>query len=144
MAVDTIDFARKFTLISWAVAQPAAGSDWSVTVPAGEVWRLYCASSVLTTSSTVATRVPQFYIKDGAGNVVFKESPAAGQAASITGNWSILPGVANQQNNGVNIAPIPSDLVLPEGFVIGVQTANIAAADQWSAIVALIGQGSAL
>lgn len=143
MAVDTVDNARKWTIISQQVANPAAGADWSLTVPAGSEWRVKAVTCKLATNSTAATRVPALSIKDASGNVVLLAPPGTTEGASnaLTFGWGVSCLSATQGSVVMGAAP---EITLPEGFVIGTNTAAIQTGDQWSLINLLIEQAQAL
>lgn len=48
-------------------ADPAAGSGWTVTVPAGQAWRIHGGSCQIVCSSTTGTRVPFVTVSNGSG-----------------------------------------------------------------------------
>ena len=116
------------------VANPAAGADWSITVPTGAKWRLQSWSATLTTSATVANRAVRNIVSSG-GATLFSGSPnqtiPASQIAQVTAFNGITAPAANLVD--VNVAN-PGVLYVRAGDVIGPSTLNIAAADQWSGI----------
>lgn len=145
MAIDTVDNSRKWAVISTQVANPAAGADWSITVPAGSIWRVLVIRAVLTASATVATRVPILQVKDAAGNTIFDVPPAATLAAGGGANMNWSAG-ANSivSNNSRFMQGLPMGMILPEGAVISSSTVAIQTGDQWSAINLLVEQAYAL
>lgn len=142
MAVGQIDAARKWTIVSQNVAQPAAATDWSVSVPSGLVWRVRSLSARFASSSTVATRVFNVIVKDSGGNILYEQFVTS-QTASSTGQISAAPNVTTQANASIATGQIP-EMVLPEGATIGFNTLNISTGDQWSNIYLLVEQGQAL
>lgn len=126
-------------IFTFTIANPAAGADFSVTVPAGEQWILRSMAAVLATSAAAATRTPVLLIMDGSGNVSMAAGQGDAMAASTTWTWSFYPGATDL---GVSTspahAPIPPDLRLPPGYVIKSSTAGLQAGDQWSAIALMI------
>ena len=119
------------------IANPAAGAEWTFTVPAGQVMEILSLHWVLATSAAVANRVSGFEILDGAGNVVGIWRGGAVQAASLTENYSIGPfdGQSDPNGNfGAIIVPAPQGLHLPAGFTIRSLSQNLQAGDQYSQI----------
>lgn len=81
-------------------ANPAAGADFTVTVPAGANWVLNSVSARLVTSATVATRLPALVISDGSGNVVFNGPTAYGQTATLTWTYTWSPSPTTPPSGG--------------------------------------------
>jgi len=126
---------RRYRIVN-QVASPAAGSDWSVAVPAGRIWRITSIVAKLVTSATVATRNPYLVVSDGTTNAV-RVLPYASQAASLTGLYSWLTEcsstvVGNDQQNDI------PELTLTAGWTIGTLTSGLAAGDQWSDIALFV------
>lgn len=114
------------------VTSPAAGADWSLVVPAGHAYRILSAMAVLTTSATVANRVPRLVYNDGAVDYLFVP-PIASLAAGATARYSWFEHAGGQNvGNGQSIS-IPTE-VLEAGGVLKVNTTALDATDQWSAI----------
>jgi hypothetical protein len=67
---------------------PAAGSEVSVTVPAGEQWELEAVRLQLVTSAVVATRRVVLVIDDGAGNILAEIATGFGQTATLTTDYT--------------------------------------------------------
>lgn len=147
MAIDQVDSARKWAVISQQIANPAAGSDFVGTVPTGSIWRVRCVFAKLTTSATVANRTPQLQIKDASGNVlVFVPcNSSAVQAASqnnVPHVW--FENAVDLLQNGATDHILPANLTLAEGWTIGPNTLGIQTGDQWSAISLIVEQAEAL
>lgn len=114
------------------VAAPAAGADWSQTIPAGHLWRPFSVTAQLLTSAAVANRQAVLVLGDGTNTFAFLSAPAV-QAASTTVvyTWADISTVLAL--GARQLAPL-SDIDLPPGWTIGVATALLDVADQWSAI----------
>ena len=116
-------------------AAPSAGADWSLTVPGGVRWRVRSIVAKLTTAVAVANRVPALLLSDGTS--VFMASAATyNQAASKTLNYAWYPDAQSPPAATAGAwlgLPFP-DVWLETGYVIASSTANMQAADQWSAI----------
>jgi len=115
-----------------AVADPAAGADWSATVPGGHVWVLEAIGARLTTDSTVVSRVPILTIGDGTGDVL-EVAPAGTAEASETRRFAWLPDQAGLTGLGGVISPLPR-LVLGPGWRVRVATLGLRGGDAWSQI----------
>lgn len=117
-----------------AITQPAAGAEWTVTVPTNLRWRPLAAAAVLTTAAAVANRVPDVQLDDGA-NVYFvgvpNQSIPAATPARVSYAQQIPAAAANVTDVMVQLAEAA---VLMAGHRISSLTRNIQAADQYSAI----------
>ena len=93
---------------SVTVVNPAAGADFSVTVPAGASWLLNSVAATFATSATVGTRTPVLLITDATGHAVFSGATAFGQAASLTWSysWTVAP-VTPPAGGTTNVGPLP-------------------------------------
>ena len=118
------------------VAQPAAGADWTWTVPSSTAYQIQSIRAQLVTSSTVAARQPLLKILDLSGNVVL-EAPATGtQAASLTQDYDWTAGAPSAAvSDGVVVTELPQGLILEAGWTVQTVTAALQAGDQWSLIV---------
>lgn len=117
------------------VASPAAGQEWSVTVPGGVVWYAASVVATLTASAAVATRQIRLTVADGTTlfcRIPSASSITAGQQALL--NW--LAGAGYSLNAGTGIGQLNTlpPFPMPGGTVIASLTAGIDAGDQWSAI----------
>lgn len=118
---------------------PAAGADWTFTIPAGTRKRVVSVSALLTTAVAVANRFASIIIDDGV-NIVAQIPSGFAQAASLANQYTFADsttGTASASN--VSIASLPSNLILPAGFRVRSLTGGIQAADQWSNIFFLFG-----
>lgn len=129
------------------VSQPAAGADWSYTVPAGTWLKLMSGLTTLTCSATTAQRNPGTIITDGTktiGRLEYQTSGANPKASSVcqisyvtSHNWQVA-GNAQIPANGPLCLSLPP-FVLPPGYVIGSVTPNLQAGDQYSAVTLIFG-----
>lgn len=133
--MDAYDVLAGPVLRTQVIQSPAAGADWSFTIPGRSAMRIRAVRAVFTTAVAVATRIPALNISDGVQTVMSLPG-AAGEAAAITESYTWVPDCSALQTatGGANMSYLPDHLVLPPGFVIASATANIQAADQWSAI----------
>lgn len=127
------------------LANPAAGADWSFTVPSDRIWVPYLLSATLTTSAAVANRGPRLRVlNESAVFVAFASAPKqsdsahALQPASEANVWSWAKGIggATLMNAGDNYhQQTLGDLALLPGWRLDVNTLVLQAGDQWSAII---------
>lgn len=116
------------------VPNPAAGADWSVTVPAGVQWRVLSGVSTLTTSAIAATRHPTIDVT--VDDVLVYIGPfSASIVANAAAQFSIYvdvasPIVASGTSDPFMIMPFD---IIPQGGVIASHTNSLEAGDQWSA-----------
>jgi hypothetical protein len=125
-----------------AVTQPAAGADWTITVPGDKIWRVLSIVGKLVTSAAAATREATLQITDQSTTFMFIPAGTS-QVASKTGQYCWFE---QAQNRGTTLqtaitAPIPSNLVLPGGMVLKSVTEVIDAGDQWSNVALWIEEG---
>lgn len=119
--------------VTVAVPQPAAGADWTLTIPAGHVYRLLSLYAVLASSAVVATRVARLAFTDGA-RTFLDLSAGASQVASLTRRYAWLPSVGPSAVGSGILSALP-DVALGAGWTIASLTDAIDVGDQWSAIV---------
>jgi hypothetical protein len=120
---------------SVTITTPAAGANWSITVPAGASWTLTSVRATLATSATVANRIPDLQIKDASGNIVMDALAGVAQTATLTDTWSWSSGgVTSTVLGASNSVALPWSFRLNPGWVVQQVTAGLQAADQWSAI----------
>lgn len=118
-----------------AVTTPAAGAEWSVTLPGHQAWAVRSVIATLVTSAAVATRRPSLVIDDQTTTFMRLQSGIT-SGATLTTVWSWVEGY-DLETGAAGTAvtdPFPSGLVLPAGHRLRSVTAAIDAADQWSAI----------
>ncbi len=124
------------------ITQPAAGADWSVSVPVNARWRLRAWGAIFTTSVTVANRIVGATIAGSAGN--FWRASAVVNAVASNPYRVTAGGIAPYAGlDPLNLTlPLPPDMVLAGpvgiGHLFGSSTTNIQAGDQWSSINALV------
>lgn len=118
-------------------ANPAAGADFTFTIPPGQKWRVRGVRWTFVTSAAIATRIPHLELQIG-GDILLRIG-ALSQAASLSGNFYFAPIGSTVDDattiTGARVQPIPLDLLLPSGSTILSTTTAIQAADQISAIV---------
>lgn len=113
---------------------PAAGQNWSVTVPAGVQWWVVAALAPFTTDATVATRFVQVLVNVD-GLTVWNTQAVAGQAASNAWAYNLASTMAPQETTGDSnkaILCLPTGY-LPSGAIITSAVALMDPGDQWGA-----------
>jgi len=117
-----------------SVANPAAGSDWSQTVPIRARWKLRSVRALLQADGNAANRAVTFSFGNGT-NFTYKISSAFVQVAGQGIGYSFAPGlpVLGMNNNEIGL-PLPAEVMLEPGDSFGVSTLNLDAGDQWSHI----------
>ena len=117
-----------------SVSDPAAGAEWTHTVPAGVRWRFNSLHCRFVTSGTAATRRSHVEITDGTDRLMIAP-PGRTQAASLTHSY-VAPHnfVTVDATTGVNPYGIVFGLILLAGWDIFSVTTNIQAGDQYSLI----------
>lgn len=116
------------------VATPAAGADWTITVPAHTRWRVTAGTATLTTSATVANRIAQVKLDDGATAYFFgqpNQVVPASQTVSVNISRTSAPAATNNPNVSTLLPP---ESLIPSGHRISSSTTNIQAADTYTAI----------
>ena len=123
-----------------ATAAPAAGSNFTFTVTAAQVWEIFGVRALLTTSATVATRTYSVMIDDGT-NVILRHEAALSQAASLAYGYSsnAVGALWTPITNNVYLVPIPP-LMLAAGSRVRSNVTNIQAGDVLSECVILYRQ----
>lgn len=129
-SAETAGFTQEQT-----VANPAAGADWSFTIPTGAKWRIQSVSAQYAASATVNNRAPSIQILQS-GVVVFEGTPnqviVASTTAQVTYTSGSSPGAAANVTDVMG--PLPSPCWISNALVIRSVTKNISAGDQWSNI----------
>lgn len=115
-----------------AVANPAAGADYSIIVPAGVNWLVRSIRFQLVTAVAAGNRFVELRVDDGAGNIFADISGGTVQAASLTFLYTFAAGLPVSANNNVFTNGLPAEMRLPGGFRIRTVTTAIQAADQFS------------
>jgi len=117
------------------IGNPAAGVDWTYTVPAGIRAWIHNVSALFTTAVAVANRIPGYRIKDSGGNQLYIMSASAAQAASLVFNYEGVEDSVLAIDAGTHaLVALPAEVYLSAGYVFTSITGAIQAADQWSGI----------
>jgi hypothetical protein len=123
-------------ITDFAVANPAAGAEWTFTVPVG-TWSVVEIFTTLTTDATVSSRFAGISITNSLLAILFKAWVNVVQAASIVGLYNFAPGLPST-NASIGAAlrvtfPIPTPTIVKGGDVISSASLFGGAADQYTA-----------
>lgn len=115
-------------------ANPAANTELSDTVPAGQTWVLL-GYSVTMVQGITQTPLPALVITDGTNEVLSFPGASAAISASTTSRMNWAPGLTLTAGAGLtrNYAPIPSGLILPAGWKVTTVTTGLGAASDYGA-----------
>jgi hypothetical protein len=121
--------------LSQQVSNPAAGAEWTFTVPAATTYTLKSVFYQLVTSSAAATRISLLKITDGT-NTLFQGDVSVSQTASLTKKYAGGSGITDPLGASSNfpVVALPVDMVLGPGWKVGTATTAIDLGDQYSAI----------
>jgi hypothetical protein len=121
------------------VAQPAAGAEWTVSVPGGALWLIQTIRCTFQTSATVANRVPRLLFSDGTTEYM-RIFPNLLQAAGSTFAFTFVKGLGTAYSQGVTaMVALPSpEVPIIGGHSITASTQNLDPGDQWSAIALFV------
>lgn len=113
-------------------ADPAAGTELSITVPLGEEWKIKAMRFQFVTAATVGTRNVHVTVEIN-GAPIYTFFTGNGQIISQTLNYSLYPlPTTNDLLNDNDISmPIPDDIIVPGGDIIKTETVNLAAGDNF-------------
>jgi hypothetical protein len=122
-------------IVTTAIASPAAGAEWTTTVPANEVWELMSIRCQFVSSATAATRSVRFVTDDGT-NIITRMGSDKSQTAGNTLLYNAFRFVNPFTPADLSNYPIPLPWIfLAAGYRIYSATGAIQATDQYSAIV---------
>jgi hypothetical protein len=122
-------------LSNLGVTAPAAGADWTWTVPAYLRVNVYAISAKLVTNSSAATRIPRIQIGVGGSQYFWQGAPSQSIAASITAQISCGAALLlSTVDTTTVVIALPSPCPLYAGVILGSSTLNIQSGDQWSNI----------
>lgn len=117
-------------------SNPAAGVDFTYTVPSGKRGKLMLWSGKLTTSADAANRSVRFSITVGSQTAFIHPTAAgfANQTASAEEYYTLAIGViaSDGADQEFRVGALPKELELPAGSVIATTTTNIDNTDAWT------------
>lgn len=112
---------------------PAAGAEFTETVPTNARWSLYSLAVVFVTSSAAAGREPRIVCDDGT-TTFFQSDPPASQAASETWTWVASVGVPRTSRVSTSqVWGFPSQMILMGASRVRSSTTAIQTGDNWAA-----------
>lgn len=116
-------------------ANPAAGSEISLSVPTGAIWRIIGCSFTLVTDANAANRRVHLRF-DSAGGTRLEFFGDQDQTATLTRHYSAAPiaGAIDTLDNTEIMLPIPPGLLLDAGSSISTVTTAIQATDNFGAM----------
>jgi len=112
-------------------ANPAVGSQYTITVPGGKVWRIMAVYFTLVTGITAGNRYPAVAFLDGDGDTYAEPAGTTAQAASATTSYSAM---ARYGANSFAQAFALPDYFLHAGFSVQVGARGFLAADSLTGI----------
>lgn len=117
------------------VPTPAPAADWAFTVPSDGAIRIRSITALLTTSATVANRVPGLTLSDP-DRVAFAASSNAQVPAATVQRITYMPGMGAGGLVGVGgVLLVPLlDMVTPVGYRLASLTGALSAGDQYSGV----------
>jgi hypothetical protein len=132
-------FGRNAGPVTVVGSDPAANTEFSQTVPAGELWLLLSVSVALVQGAT-QTPQPVLTITDGTNTIYQSYGATGAQAVSTTCqyNWAVgltLAALVGATTGVKAVAPLPADLLLEAGSVIASSTVGKGANSNYGAPV---------
>ena len=122
-----------------SIPAPLAGVDLSALAPQNGQWDVISLVASLTTSATVANRVPHIIIQDANSQHTVFNSPAINnQLAGTTVTYcAARTGMSAWFDNAI-VIPLPGELTLLGLWGIAFSTTALQAGDTWSALALLV------
>jgi len=121
------------------VATPAAGEEWTRTIPANEWCEIISVSCKLVTSATVANRRPTIKFSYGGSQFLQIPTPASITASQTSKIFCFRGAIGTDDQVGlIQTLPLPNDLILGPGGIIGSETTNLQANDEYQNIYILL------
>lgn len=120
-------------------ADPAAGSQISLSVTTGEIWKILSMRATFVTDATVATRFPHM-IFDSGGGMIIDALSSTGQTASQTINYSVskAPFMVDAADDNDITIPLPEDIYVLSGGTIDTSVTNMQAGDNWGTLKVMV------
>lgn len=122
-------------------ADPAAGNQFTSTVPVNTIWRVHAITGYFLTGAAAANRCMNLRLTTGGGNVLYHSSNSLAMTASLS--YVINAGLQNSMTNANGasgnvpdiIVTLPlNDILLMPGYKITSNIGNIQGADQITTI----------
>lgn len=113
---------------------PAAGTEFSETVPTGARWELLALRVTIACNATVAARRVNLHIDDG--STIYLTAPqtdSAGAGETMPTFWAVWSAFSPPPRPDTPIAQLPHGLILLAGHRLRSETDNLQAGDNLSA-----------
>jgi len=114
-------------------SDPAAGAEFSETIPAGKIWNLIAIAVAFVADATVASRTPEIIIDDGTNEILRltdRTVITASQTRTLQANrFGVLPA----DTATVHYFILPLGFELPAGYRVRSVTTNLQAGDNYGA-----------
>jgi len=119
-------------VVATNATNPAAGAEWNITVPDGEMWRIMAIRFNLVTSATVANRRVHVSLEVG-GAPAFELISSVDQAASLTRAYTCqaVGGAGTFSDDNDILIAMPDNMLIPGGDIIRTLTTNLQAGDDY-------------
>lgn len=128
---------------SVVVANPAAGANFSATVPPGVAWEVISVELRLTTSAVVANRQTNLVFTDPTGLELGRLYYGAAVAASTVATITYMQGIGTSQGGSIGFQSLPSpSLPLLAGGTVATSISGIDTGDQLSNIALYVREWS--
>jgi hypothetical protein len=121
------------------IPAPSAGSEWSITVPGGYLWRLVSLYTRFTASSQTADRQARLQIYAG-DTLICEVNLCISLSAGDSVNYLVTPAsspayvvVGTLYRTG-----IPQNILLSAGYRLVSRTANLQTNDAWSNVILVV------
>jgi hypothetical protein len=121
------------------VPAPGAGSDWSITVPGGYLWRLVSLYTSFTTSQQSGDRQPRLQIYAGT-TLIVEVALCTSLSASDSVSFLLTPSStpAHLVVGTLYRTVIPKHIVLSAGYRLASSTDNIQTEDAWGDVILVV------
>lgn len=131
---------RQSRIRSFDVANPAAGAQWTATVPAAVKWEPMAVAGIFTASAAVANRVVRLVIDDGTNDLAYVRCSGTVAASGVIQLGAARSNYSYDEAFGAvnsSYANLPYIELLPT-YRIRSDVANMQGADTWTAIELLV------
>lgn len=127
----------------YVIPTPAAGAEFTITVPANVTWEVLSVKGVLTTSAAVANRNCTLILGPDAATTEQRYSLGTAVTASQATTFTYASGIGTTLATGSIAGPLPSPPpIAPPGYVMRSQTQNVDAGDQYSSLFVVVREWS--
>lgn len=135
--IPTSGFSNLFGIApTTLITSPAAGTEWSYTLPGGYFYRILSGTALFTSSAAVANRFPALQLTDGANLLWCFNCPVA-VTASQTARVVYSPSSYTQNVTGPkgDLPVFAPNMWIPPNYVLSSSTPAIDVADTYTKIV---------